>query len=532
MGNKGLKSDRSSKHLSAAVAADGPTAAPTPTNKDSNRKSAEKPKAEGEGTSHITGTLTDVRVKYKIDPKELGHGHYGVVRKCQNRETLEYYAVKTIRKAKVRRIEILMREIEILKTMDHPNIIKLVDVYEDERFLHLVTELCTGGELFERIITKTKSAEGHYSEQDASVVVRCLLSAIEYCHTVHNISHRDLKPENLLFADSTDDSTLKIIDFGLSRYDDEVNHMTTRVGTPYYIAPEVLERKYDKECDLWSIGVITYILLCGYPPFYGSSDSEIFSAVRKAQLDFPSPDWDAISNEAKALIRCMLQKNPQARPTARTALEHPWFSAVSQLPEVAVTSAMRTNLHSFIGMNRLKKAALQVIAEQLTESEMEHLKAAFQRIDINGDGDVSLAELEQAMEAQGDGRLCEEMQQIMTGIDIDHNNKIDYKEFLAATMDSNYFIREENIKRAFDFFDTDRSGSITLTELTAVLGNTANAKEILSELDINKDGVVSYEEFKAMMQGITPNSARFRQLTEAEAVRPKSVFTRLTNGMK
>mmetsp|Transcript_12679 Transcript_12679/g.12752 ORF Transcript_12679/g.12752 Transcript_12679/m.12752 type:complete len:121 (-) Transcript_12679:324-686(-) len=120
----------------------------------------------------------------------------------------------------------------------------------------------------------------------------------------------------------------------------------------------------------------------------------------------------------------------------------------------------------------------------------------------------------------------------MTGIDIDHNNKIDYKEFLAATMDSNYFIREENIKRAFDFFDTDRSGSITLTELTAVLGNTANAKEILSELDINKDGVVSYEEFKAMMQGITPNSARFRQLTEAEAVRPKSVFTRLTNGMK
>eukprot|EP01041_Mallomonas_annulata_P010481 gene10481-21857_t len=149
---------------------------------------------------HITGTLTDVRLKYKIDPKELGHGHYGVVRKCQNRETGDFYAVKTIRKSKVRRLEILRREIDILRTMDHPNIIKLIDVYEDDRFLHLVTELCTGGELFERIINKTKSAEGHYSEQDASVVIRCLLSAIEYCHTVHNISHRDLKPENLLFA--------------------------------------------------------------------------------------------------------------------------------------------------------------------------------------------------------------------------------------------------------------------------------------------------------------------------------------------
>jgi len=491
-------------------------------------KKVEKAKADtADSTSqqHITGTLTDVRVKYKIDPKELGHGHYGVVRKCQNRETLENFAVKTIRKAKVRRIEILMREIEILKTMDHPNIIKLIDVYEDERFLHLVTELCTGGELFERIINKTKSAEGHYSEQDACAVIKALLSAIEYCHTVHNISHRDLKPENLLFVDSNDSSTLKIIDFGLSRYDDEVNHMTTRVGTPYYIAPEVLDRKYDKECDLWSIGVIMYILLCGYPPFYGSSDAEIFQAVRKAQLEFPSPDWDSISEEAKALIRCLLQKNPQARPSARTALDHPWFSTVAQLPEVAVTSGMKNNLHSFIGMNRLKKAALQVIADQLTDSEMDHLKTAFNRIDVNGDGEVTMQELEDAMMAQGDTRLCEELQEIMAGMDIDKNNKVDYKEFLAATMDLNFFIREENIRRAFDFFDTDHSGTITITELTNVMGNAVAAKDIMKELDVNNDGVVSYEEFKAMMQGITPGSVRFRQLAEAEAVRPKSVFT-------
>eukprot|EP01041_Mallomonas_annulata_P010480 gene10480-21856_t len=174
---------------------------------------------------------------------------------------------------------------------------------------------------------------------------------------------------------------MKIIDFGLSRYDDEVNHMTTRVGTPYYIAPEVLERQYDKECDIWSIGVIMYILLCGYPPFYGSSDAEIFSAVRRAHLEFPSPDWDPISEEAKSLIRSLLQKNPQNRPDARSALDHSWFHNVSTMEEMAVTTTMKTNLNSFIGMNKLKKYALQIIAEQLTESEIDHLRNAFKRID-------------------------------------------------------------------------------------------------------------------------------------------------------
>jgi calcium-dependent protein kinase len=146
-----------------------------------------------------------------VDHSELGHGHYGVVRKCQNRQTKEYFAVKTIKKSKVGRLETLKREIEILKTMDHPNIIKLVDVFEDDKYLHLVTELCTGGELFDRIIEKTKSAEGHYSEQDAATIIKSVLSALEYCHTVHNICHRDLKPENFLFATVSDFTSTSLI---------------------------------------------------------------------------------------------------------------------------------------------------------------------------------------------------------------------------------------------------------------------------------------------------------------------------------
>lgn len=286
-----------------------------------------------------------VREKYRVDHAELGHGHYGVVRKCQNRQTKEFFAIKTIRKAKVSRLEILKREIEILRKMDHPNIIRLVDVYEDDKYLHLVTELCTGGELFDRIIKKTKTAEGHYSEKDASKVIKCVLGAISYVHNVHNISHRDLKPENFIFETPAEDSKLKIIDFGLSRYDDEVSHMTTKVGTPYYIAPEVLSKSYDKECDLWSIGVIMYVMLCGYPPFYGDTDAEIFASVKRAQFEFRSPEWDEISPAAKDMICGLLEKNPKTRLSADQALAHRWITMFEPKPKRAsATSPSSLNM--------------------------------------------------------------------------------------------------------------------------------------------------------------------------------------------
>jgi calcium-dependent protein kinase len=174
--------------------------------------------------------------RYHINPKELGHGHYGVVRKCMDRETNEWYAIKSIRKAKVSKIEVLKREIEILKEVKHPNIIELIDVFEDSKYLHLVTELCTGGELFDRIIAKTQSAEGHFSEHDAAQLVCDILDAIQYCHDVKGIVHRDLKPENFLYLTEEEDAPIKIIDFGLSRHND-ANHgvMKTKVGKFIYI---------------------------------------------------------------------------------------------------------------------------------------------------------------------------------------------------------------------------------------------------------------------------------------------------------
>ena len=180
----------------------------------------------------VTDALGDVRVNYHIESKELGHGHYGVVRKCMHRDSGNWYAIKSIRKAKVSKIEVLKREIEILKEVKHPHIIELVEVFEDERYLHLITELCTGGELFDRIIAKTQSAEGHFSEKDAASLVRDILDAIAYCHDEKQIVHRDLKPENFLFLTGEEDSPIKIIDFGLSRHDDAaLGIMQTKVGS-------------------------------------------------------------------------------------------------------------------------------------------------------------------------------------------------------------------------------------------------------------------------------------------------------------
>jgi calcium-dependent protein kinase len=231
-----------------------------------------------------------------------------------HRKTKEWYAIKSIRKSKVGKIEVLKRETEILKEVNHPNIIRLIEVHEDEKYIHLITELCTGGELFDRIIAKTQSDEGHFLEQDAAKLVRDILSAIAYCHDVKHIVHRDLKPENFLYLTPAEDSPIKIIDFGLSRHDTtNLGVMKTKVGTHYYVSPEVLNREYTKSCDIWSIGVITYILLCGYPPFYGDSDQQIQNCVRMGLFDFPSPDWDDISQDAKEFIESLLNKNATER---------------------------------------------------------------------------------------------------------------------------------------------------------------------------------------------------------------------------
>ncbi|RLN97954.1 hypothetical protein BBJ28_00008631, partial [Nothophytophthora sp. Chile5] len=330
--------------------------------------------------------------------------------------------------------------------------------------------------------------------------VRKICDAVKHCHD-RDICHRDLKPENFLFETKAEDAELKVIDFGLSRMDDGLSAgvMTTRVGTPYYIAPEVLGRHYDKSCDLWSIGVITYILLCGYPPFYGDTDPEIFASVRAGRYDFDSPEWTNVSSEAKDLISRLLLVDASKRLTAEEVLRHPWLSGSAPSTTMTLNSNLFSSLKRFTGHNKLKKAALGLIADQATESDIAELKKQFMSIDTDGNGVITVSELAEALREMGLGMIEEEVMDLVKGIDIDGDGLVDYPEFLAATMKRNLANQEEHLLNAFNYFDTTNTGQITKADLVQFMGSEEQAQEIIDEVDVNGDGTISFDEFVTMM---------------------------------
>jgi len=238
------------------------------------------------------------------------------------RKTGEKVAVKIIDKTQASAEadeKRLKTEVAILKQVKHSNIVCLKDLFETPQTLYLIMELVTGGELFDKIVEK-----GQYSEREASATVKKILSSVDYLHSV-NIAHRDLKPENLLLR-GDDDTDVMLSDFGLSKIINQATMMETACGTPYYVAPEVLSAQgYDKEVDLWSVGVITYLLLCGFPPFYGETLPEVFEQIMKADYDFPDPYWTDISKDAKDFISKLLVVDSKKRLTAKQAMQHSWI---------------------------------------------------------------------------------------------------------------------------------------------------------------------------------------------------------------
>mmetsp|Transcript_46470 Transcript_46470/g.85141 ORF Transcript_46470/g.85141 Transcript_46470/m.85141 type:complete len:713 (-) Transcript_46470:33-2171(-) len=442
---------------------------------------------------------------YDVEVQKIGEGNFGLVRRATHKVTKAVRAIKTINKKKVSREE-LDGEIELMSDLDHPHILKLYEVVEDIVNIYLVMELCAGGELFDRIV-ESKS----FSEKQAANVMQQIGAGVRYIH-LRSICHRDLKPENFLLQARTpiEESVVKIIDFGLACRFNAGEPMSSQLGTPGYVAPEVLKGSYDKSCDLWSCGVIMFILLCGYPPFGGSTPEEVCAATLKGEYVFHEAFWNAISVDAKDLIKRLLTYDPQQRYTAEQTMRHTWIKDVAPAAHERPLQLQELGKMKAYGReNKLKKRAMQVVARELQTDQIQQLQDTFCSLDKDGDGSVTFAELRYGIEQLGlSGSQLEMLQELMEAIDDDHDGVIHYTEFLAATLDTKVCEQESVCWAAFRMFDENGDGKINKTELAAVLANddleaymgSDVLSRILQDYDADGDGQISFEEFMAMMR--------------------------------
>ncbi|KAK9282917.1 hypothetical protein L1049_011142 [Liquidambar formosana] len=434
--------------------------------------------------------------------KKLGQGQFGTTFLCVEKATGKEYACKSIAKRKLitdEDVEDVRREIQIMHHLaGHPNVISIKGAYEDATAVHVVMELCAGGELFDRIIQR-----GHYTERKAAELTRTIVGVVEACHSL-GVMHRDLKPENFLFVNKQEDSLLKTIDFGLSIFFKPGEKFIDVVGSPYYVAPEVLKKRYGQEADVWSAGVILYILLSGVPPFWAETEQGIFEQVLHGELDFSSDPWPSISESAKDLVRRMLVRDPRKRLTAHEVLCHPWVQVDGVAPDKPLDSAVLSRLKQFSAMNKLKKMALIVIAESLSEEEIAGLKEMFKMIDTDNSGQITFEELKVGLKRVGANLKESEIYDLMQAADIDNSGTIDYAEFIAATLHLNKVEREDHLFAAFSYFDKDGSGYITQEELQQACEEfgieDVRLEEMIREVDQDNDGTIDYNEFVAMMQ--------------------------------
>ena len=446
------------------------------------------------------------RSKYYNVQTDIGQGSYGKVKRVRHKKLGEERAMKIVSKQS----ESSQNEIEILRRVSHPNIVNIYEIFEDNKKYYIITELLDGGELFEFITN-----QGTFSETDAAILMKQILQGVNYLHSQY-IVHRDLKPENIMLISKPNSAkkySLKIIDFGTAIQIHPGQKINKFIGTSYYIAPEVLAENYNEKCDVWSCGVIMYILLCGYPPFNGSSNVDIFHNIQYSQPMFNAEEWKDVSPSAIELIKNMLNKNPNKRYTAEMCLDHKWFKEneiedpfglkgynkkFNQLKAV-------NKMAEFVKENKFKQAVLQFITTQFDiQQEEDNLREVFRQFDVEKTGQITkkvfLKELVK-LYGEEDAKLL--TNKIFNTLDLDGNGDISYNEFLTSIIDSKKFITNDRLDKAFKLFDKDGNGKLSIDEIRQVFGGDEKKwKKIIEDIDLNDDGEVDFEEFKMLMTGV------------------------------
>lgn len=424
----------------------------------------------------------------------LGSGGYSEVHECTHLSSGLKYAVKVLHKATLAKGQ--MFEIAGLKNLDHPNIIKVHNIIEEDRLLYIITDLCRGGELFDRVVTR-----GRFTEIASASTLRDAVRAVTYLHS-KNIAHRDLKPENLLYLQDSEDSPLKLIDFGAATFVSS-GKVKEKMGTPFYVAPEVLKGKGDLRSDIWSLGVILHILLCGVPPFTGRSDREILANVTKGKVEFQQPAWEVVSKQARRLVGRMLSLDPAQRPTAQEVLEDPWLQGTARNVNYESDLAEKAlgGFKSFNASNKLQQAVMLFIAKSFLSAE-EHQFAIelFHSIDRDSSGHLSKEEILRGLKQVNLGLSDEDYEALLREIDANMSGEIDYTEFVAAITNRQKLLSRERLESVFQVFDQDGSGYVTATELKAALGQTEERwAKLIAQVDQNQDGKLDLKEFKNLM---------------------------------
>ena len=473
--------------------------------------------------SGLVGTIEktqDISKTYDLgNQRVLGSGATSTVKTIKHRVTGVEYALKSIRLNRMDKNKraMLIQEVELMKLMDHPYIVKIVSTYMTFQVLHIVMELCTGGELFDLLYDQP---ECKFTEPDCAKLATKMLGAINYLHSM-DICHRDLKLENFIFSEQYPAGEIKMIDFGFSKHYLTKEHMHEVVGTSYYIAPEVLAKDYTQKSDLWSLGVIFFMMLSGRCPFGGSDDYEIQENVRSGKFEMRGKHWQNVSSEARHFIKCLLEMDVEARFNAEQALNHPWIKNIGQCSSTGesprtpaeeaageeAVGTMVSNLKTYREFSRLKKTALVAVAVGMADKDVDMMKTAFEELDLKNNGTISLEEFRQVM-LKTKFVADSDIENLFRDVDLDQTGMIKYSEFLAACLQENLYLNEDRVVDAFNKLDVDHSGVISRENIAEVLGNDLDSDAIdrmIAEADFHNDGVINLDEFRRMMNGEKAN---------------------------